>query len=66
QQQQQQWNQQQQQQQQWNQQQQQGWNQPQTAVQPTIRSGVMCRGCGIGLDPNWKHCPICGSANAGY
>ena len=63
---QQQWNQQQQQQQQWNQQQQQGWNQPQTAVQPTIRSGVMCRGCGIGLDPNWKHCPICGSANAGY
>ena len=62
---QQQWNQQQQQQQQWNQQQQ-GWNQPQTAVQPTIRSGVMCRGCGIGLDPNWKHCPICGSANAGY
>jgi hypothetical protein len=26
----------------------------------------MCRGCGIGLDPNWKHCPICGSANAGY
>lgn len=62
---QQQW-QQQQQQQQWNQQQQQGWNQPPTAVQPTIRSGVMCRGCGIGLDPNWKHCPICGSANAGY
>ena len=70
------WNQQQQQQQQqqeWNQQQpqpqqqpQQGWNQPQTAIQPTIRSGVMCRGCGIGLDPNWRHCPICGSPNAGY
>jgi RNA polymerase subunit RPABC4/transcription elongation factor Spt4 len=26
----------------------------------------MCRGCGIGLDPNWRHCPICGSPNAGY
>jgi len=28
-----------------------GWPQPQVpAVQPTIRSGVHCRGCGIGLD----------------
>ena len=72
------WNQQQpqpqQQQQNWNQQPQpqpqqqpqQGWNQPQTAIQPTIRSGVLCRGCGIGLDPNWRHCPICGSPNTGY
>ena len=61
------WNQQQQQQQQqgWNQQQQpqqQGWNQQQT-VQPTIRSGVLCRGCGIGLDPYWRFCPICGTQN---
>jgi len=45
---------------------QQGWNQPQSPIQPTIRSGVLCRGCGIGLDPNWRHCPICGSPNAGY
>lgn len=72
------WNQQQQQQQQaqqgWNQQQQQGWNQQPThqwnqphptmpSVQPTIRSGVMCRGCGIGLDPYWRFCPICGTQN---
>ena len=45
---------------------QQGWNQPQSQIQPTIRSGVLCRGCGIGLDPNWRHCPICGSPNAGF
>ena len=54
----------------WNQQPQQqaqqGWNQPQAQIQPTIRSGVLCRGCGIGLDPNWRHCPICGSPNAGF
>ena len=68
------WNQQQ---QGWNQQQQQrGWNQQQPthqwnqahptmpSVQPTIRSGVMCRGCGIGLDPYWRFCPICGTKNA--
>ena len=60
----------------WNQQQQQGWNQHQPthqwnqahptmpSVQPTIRSGVMCRGCGIGLDPYWRFCPICGTQNA--
>ncbi|NCG00543.1 MAG: hypothetical protein GWP25_01980, partial [Euryarchaeota archaeon] len=57
----------------WNQQpvqqpqQQQGWNQPQQPlqnVQPTIRSGVLCRGCGIGLDPYWRFCPICGMQNA--
>ncbi|MCH1422543.1 MAG: hypothetical protein L7U62_03505 [Candidatus Poseidoniaceae archaeon] len=47
----------------WNQQQQ-GWNQPQQPVQPTIRSGVLCRGCGIGLDPYWRFCPICGTQNA--
>jgi hypothetical protein len=58
------WNQQQNQQQQgWNQQQNQqpGWNQPQQPIQPTIRSGVLCRGCGIGLDPYWRFCPICGT-----
>jgi hypothetical protein len=61
------WNQQPQQQPQQPQQQpQQGWNQPQGQIQPTIRSGVLCRGCGIGLDPNWRHCPICGSPNAGF
>ena len=27
---------------------------------PTIRSGVHCQGCGIGLDPNWNNCPVCG------
>lgn len=64
------WNQQQ---QGWNQQQQ-GWNQQPThqwnqahptmpSVQPTIRSGVMCRGCGIGLDPYWRFCPVCGTQN---
>jgi len=38
------------------------WNQP---VQPTIRSGVLCRGCGIGLDPYWRFCPVCGGENLG-
>lgn len=61
------WNQQPQQQQGWNQQQnrQQGWNQPQQPIQPTIRSGVLCRGCGIGLDPYWRFCPICGTQSGG-
>ena len=46
---------------------QQGWQQPQAPlVQPTIRSGVHCRGCGIGLDPYWRFCPICGQQNLGY
>ena len=46
---------------------QQGWP-PQQAplVQPTIRSGVHCRGCGIGLDPYWRFCPVCGQQNLGY
>jgi hypothetical protein len=60
------WNQQQQQQQGWNQQPTHQWNQPHPtmpSVQPTIRSGVMCRGCGIGLDPYWRFCPICGTQN---
>jgi hypothetical protein len=51
---------------------QQGWpqqrpNQPQAPlVQPTIRSGVHCRNCGIGLDPYWRFCPVCGAQNMGY
>ena len=36
------------------------WNQP---VQPTIRSGVNCRACGIGIDPFWRFCPVCGGQN---
>lgn len=51
--------QQQQQQQAW-QQQQQNWNQPTQPVQPTIRSGIFCRNCRIGVDPNWRFCPVCG------
>ena len=44
-----------------------GWPQPQgPVVQPTIRSGVHCRGCGIGLDPYWRFCPVCGQQNLGY
>lgn len=45
----------------------QGWQQPQRPmVQPTIRSGIHCRGCGIGLDPYWRFCPVCGQQNLGY
>ena len=40
--------------------QQQMWNQP---IQPTIRSGINCRGCGIGIDPYWRFCPVCGTQN---
>jgi len=62
------WQQQQQMQQQqaWQQQQiqQQGWGQqPTQPMQPTIRSGLHCRGCRIGVDPNWRFCPICGTQN---
>jgi hypothetical protein len=47
--------------------QQQGWPRPQAPlVQPTIRSGIHCRGCGIGLDPYWRFCPVCGQQNLGY
>lgn len=63
------WPQQQQPQQGWPQQQQpqQGWPRQQAPlVQPTIRSGVHCRGCGIGLDPYWRFCPVCGQQNLGY
>lgn len=31
--------------------------------QPTIMSGMYCRGCGIGVDPQWRFCPICGTRN---
>jgi hypothetical protein len=37
--------------------------QPNMNIQPTIRSGIHCRGCGIGLDPNWRYCPVCGNVN---
>ena len=51
-----------------------GWQQPQPQqqqmpqqptmnIQPTIRSGIHCRGCGIGLDPHWRYCPVCGNMN---
>jgi hypothetical protein len=47
---------------------QQGWQQPpqRPLVEPTIRSGVHCRGCGVGLDPYWRFCPVCGQQNLGY
>ena len=38
--------------------------QPGMNIQPTIRSGIHCRGCGIGLDPYWRFCPLCGNMNA--
>ena len=58
------WQQQQQQQAWQQQQQQQGWGQqPTQPMQPTIRSGLHCRGCRIGVDPNWRFCPICGTQN---
>ena len=56
-------------QQQQQQQQQQAWAQQQAAsqpvqpMQPTIRSGLHCRGCRIGVDPNWRFCPVCGTQN---
>ena len=50
-------------QQQQQQQQQQGWNQPSQPMQPTIRSGLNCRGCRVGVDPNWRFCPVCGTQN---
>ena len=37
--------------------------QPGMNIQPTILSGIHCRGCGIGLDPYWRFCPICGNMN---
>ena len=43
--------------------QQQGWGQPVQPMQPTIRSGIHCRGCRIGVDPNWRFCPVCGTQN---
>jgi rRNA maturation endonuclease Nob1 len=32
-------------------------------MQPTINSGLSCRGCRIGVDLNWRFCPICGTQN---
>ena len=45
------------------QQQQQGGGQPGHPMQPTILSGIHCRGCRIGVDANWKFCPVCGTQN---
>jgi len=45
------------------QQQQQGAGQPVQPMQPTILSGIHCRGCRIGVDANWKFCPVCGTQN---
>ena len=25
-----------------------------------IKSGIHCGGCGIGIDPHWRHCVVCG------
>jgi len=45
-------------------QQQQAWNnQPTQPMQPTIRSGIHCRSCRIGVDPSWRFCPVCGTQN---
>lgn len=63
----------QQQQQGWGQQPQQGWGQPQPQgwvqpqpmhnVPPTIPSGLRCPGCGVGIDGQWRFCPVCGTRN---
>jgi hypothetical protein len=28
--------------------------------QYVIKSGIHCGGCGIGIDPHWRHCVVCG------
>ena len=35
--------------------------QQQPDIQPTIPSGIRCRGCGIGVVDSWRFCPICGT-----
>lgn len=49
----------------WGQPQQQGWVQPQPMhnVPPTIPSGLRCPGCGVGIDGQWRYCPVCGTRN---
>ena len=49
----------------WSQPQQQGWVQPQPMhnVPPTIPSGLRCPGCGVGIDGQWRFCPVCGTRN---
>lgn len=57
----------------WGQTQQQGWVQPQHQgwvqpapmhnVPPTIPSGLRCPGCGVGIDGQWRFCPVCGTRN---
>ncbi len=29
--------------------------------QYVIKSGIHCGGCGIGIDPHWRHCVVCGA-----
>ena len=49
----------------WAQPQQQGWVQPTPMhnVPPTIPSGLRCPGCGVGIDGQWRFCPVCGTRN---
>ena len=49
----------------WAQLQQQGWVQPAPMhnVPPTIPSGLRCPGCGVGIDGQWRFCPVCGTRN---
>ncbi len=49
----------------WAQQPQQGWVQPQPMhnIPPTIPSGLRCPGCGVGIDGQWRFCPVCGTRN---
>lgn len=49
----------------WAQPQQQGWVQPAPMhnVPPTIPSGLRCPGCGVGIDGQWRFCPVCGTRN---
>tara|TARA_B100001113_G_scaffold97239_1_gene78202 strand:- start:7306 stop:8781 length:1476 start_codon:yes stop_codon:yes gene_type:complete len=49
----------------WVQQPQQGWVQPQPMhnIPPTIPSGLRCPGCGVGIDGQWRYCPVCGTRN---
>jgi hypothetical protein len=31
-------------------------------IQHVIKSGINCGGCGIGIDPHWRHCVVCGAS----
>ena len=32
-----------------------------SGIQYVIKSGINCGGCGIGIDPHWRHCVVCGA-----